>query len=41
VVKDGLRQLLQQIWGQVPVIGHVVLPDMIARPRQRYQGECK
>jgi hypothetical protein len=35
VVKDGQRQLLQQLWGQVPAVGHVVLPVLVARPRRR------
>jgi hypothetical protein len=35
VVKDGQCQLLQQIWGQVPVVGQVVLPVVVARPRRR------
>jgi hypothetical protein len=35
VVKDGQGQLLQQIWGQVPVVGQVVLLVVVARPRRR------
>jgi hypothetical protein len=35
VVKDGQRQLLQQLWRQVPVVGHVVLAVLVARPRRR------
>jgi hypothetical protein len=35
VVKEGQRQLLQQIWRQVPVVGQVVLPVVVTRPRRR------
>jgi hypothetical protein len=34
VVNDGQGQLLQQ-GGQVPVVGHLVFPVVVARPRRR------